>query len=93
MFAVALVRAITGTAGPICSDLAETSRPTSDQIRMMYEYGWKITRMPMSVWLLRALIVMSEPAQSRPALTASAGPDAPLRAARTSAPIVVTTST
>ena len=37
-----------------------------------------------------ALMVMSEPAHSRPAETASAGPLAPLRAARTRAPIVVT---
>src|SRR4051795_3336065 len=93
MLAVALVSAITGTAGPSWSDLADTSRPTSDQIRMMKAYGWKITRIPRSEWLLSALMVMSEPAHSRPAETASAGPDAPLRAARTSAPTVVTTRT
>src|SRR4051794_11167829 len=90
MLAVALVIAITGTAGPSWSDLADTSRPTSDQIRITNANGGVITSTPMSVRVVIALIVMSEPAPSRPAETARGGPPAPLRAARTNAPSVVT---
>jgi hypothetical protein len=70
MLAVALVAVMTGTTGPICSERAETSRPTSDSTRITSASGWRTTRRPRSVWSDRALIATSEPPHSRPAETA-----------------------
>ena len=74
MLADALVSAITGTTGPSWSERAETSRPTSDRVRITNASGWTTRPRPRSVWSLAALIAMSEAPHSRPAETASAGP-------------------
>ena len=58
------------TAGPICSERAETSSPTSDSTRITSANGCTSTPAPSSPVLpLSALIVTSEPAHSSPAAT------------------------
>ena len=84
-FAVALVRAITGTTGPICSERAETSSPTRLSVTITSANGWMTTARPRpSALPVSALIVTSLAAQKSPADTASAGP-LWARRARTSA--------
>ena len=64
--------------GCVIAWLRGTSSPTSERMRITNANGCTITSAPRSlVFPLSALIVMSEPAHSRPAETASAGPLVP----------------